>query len=307
MDRQAFISIALTTDQQIDLLKQRGLHISSTSSAKQCLESVSFHRLGAYCSLYEEDKSKHEFKPNTTFQHVWNLYVFDRELRLLVLDVIERVEIALRTALTNHLSVKHKPWWYLNDEVFKASWSGMTKNRSKSPKEMFLAELNSVCKNQKHNETIKKYYQQYDKPFYPPSWIVLEFLSFGKCTSLFRYLRSHQDKSAISAVFGVHHNIFESALEPLRYTRNLCAHHSRLWDRWFVYKPRNLKEFENIDCKPGTMKEQLALLNLLLKTISPKSSWKDHLYDLFARYEDFVIFESMGFNKCWSDDPFWQE
>jgi abortive infection bacteriophage resistance protein len=222
-----------------------------------------------------------------------------------VLDVIERIEIALRTALSNHLALSYNPWWYTNDKLFKSSWCTTSRNGRKNPKEAFFSELNAICKKRKHNETIKRYYDQYSSPKYPPSWIALEFLSFGKCTSLFRYLRSHHDKNAISNVFGVHHKIFESTLEPLRYTRNLCAHHSRLWDRWFVYKPRNLKELKQAHCLPGTLKEQLVLLSLFLNKISPQSSWKEHMYDLFGRYENFVAFEHMGFNQNWSTDPFW--
>lgn len=305
MDKQNFTKQPLSIDQQLDLLRQRNLTISDESFARLCLETVSFHRLSAYSLPFERDKKSHLFQKDITFSHIWNLYLFDRKLRLLVLDIIERFEIALRTTLSNHLAVKHGAWWYLEDGVFKTSW--IKKNhKDYSPKDIFLYELNSVCSDKKHNEAIKHYYQKYDKPPYPPSWIVLEFLSFGKCTSLYRYLRSPKDKAGISAIFGVHQNIFESSLEPLRYTRNLCAHHSRLWDRWFVYKPRTLRELKAADCLPGTLKEQLALLHLLTTKISPQSNWKQRLHDLFAQYEQFVQFKLMGFTKNWRDDPFWQ-
>ena len=305
MDKKKFHKAAISIEQQIALLKQRHLTITDDTTTYSCLESVSFHRLSAYFSPFENNHQNRSFKKGTAFQHVWNLYVFDRELRLLVLDVLERIEVALRTALSNQLALKHGPCWYTDDSLFKSSWPENLHNKNYSPKDAFFSELDNVCRNKKHNEEIKNYFKKYNSPTYPPSWIVLEYLSFGKCTNLFRYLRSRQDKANTSAIFGVHHKIFESALEPLRYARNLCAHHSRLWDRWFVYKSRNLKELKQIDCPPGTLKELLVLSNLFLKKLSPQSSWKEHLFDLFARYEEFVPFKLTGFNENWSSDLFW--
>ena len=290
---------ATKIDQQIDLLDERGLAISS--NAKHLLSTVSLHRLSAYFHPFKVHNSE-QFNPKTSLDQIWALYTFDRQLRLLILDTIERVEIALRTSLSNTLSCRYSPWWYLDDQVFKTSWSGNT-----GPKQSLINETQQICRNKKHNEEIQEYYKKYDEPPYPPSWIIIEFLSFGQCTSVFRYLRSPQDKSAICSPFDFHHKIFESMLEPLRYTRNLCAHHSRLWDRWFVYKPRAIDELHTIKCKPGTIKEQLALLYLLNKRISPKSAWIKRLHKLFEEQNSFPVhIEKMGFQSDWQNDPFWE-
>ncbi len=248
------------------------------------------------------------FKPGINFRHVLDLYSFDRQLRLLTLDALERIEIALRTALSNELAVRHNPWWYLDTSIFKPEWQvkPFDKLKAKSPRDSLCDELNTICNNKRQDEEIRRYYFKYGKPKYPPSWIVLEFLSFGKCTSLFRYLRFHQDKAAISDIFSLHPKIFESSIEPLRYIRNLCAHHSRLWDRWFVYKPRGLEELKKLKCESGSLKEQLALLDLLHSKISPESTWKEKLFSLFDRYKKLPLdFSLSGFQIDWQNDPFW--
>lgn len=88
MEKNYFNKVAFSTVQQIELLKHRGLEITNYSNTKQCLDTVSFHRLGAYFLPHEICKQSHKFKAGTTFNHIWNLYVFESELRLLVLDVI---------------------------------------------------------------------------------------------------------------------------------------------------------------------------------------------------------------------------
>ncbi len=89
--------------EQVAQLERRGLIISDKSNAEFYLAQLNYYRFAAYCLPFEQDHSSHQFQPNTHFEDVLNLYVFDRELRLLVLDAIERIEVSLRTQLAYHL------------------------------------------------------------------------------------------------------------------------------------------------------------------------------------------------------------
>ncbi len=218
----------------------------------------------------------------------------------------QRIEIAVRAVISNTMSLIHGPWWYLHPELFKTSWSNNDSNRFKTPEQVFLAEVNSLCLRRKQEDNIEKYYNKYHSPQHPPSWMIIENLSFGKCTSLYRYIRSPKDKAKISSHFQFHPKILETALEAFRYTRNLCAHHARFWDRWFVYKPRALQELKAINCRPGTLKEQLALILIYHRKIAPESEWHQHLFHLFEEYNRVINFESMGFISDWSSDLFWK-
>lgn len=306
MDKKTFVKSAINIPAQIDLLKQRGLLFPDANYATHCLQTVSYYRLSAYFKPFELNNIKHQFKPETSFQAIWDLYVFDRELRLLIMDALERIEIALRTTLSNTMSTKHGAWWYLDNELFKTSWTQTNNKQRFSPSQIFRNEINTICNNKNPEEYIRHYYQKYKEPEYPPSWMMIESLSFGKCTSIFRYLRNPRDKAEISRVFEFHPHIVSSVLESFRYTRNLCAHHSRLWSRWFVYKSRNLKELQKIQSKPGTLKEQLALIHLFHRSVSPLSSWKDRLYGLFDKYQIAINFPLMGFSEEWQSDLFWE-
>lgn len=306
MDRHHFKKLPTTIQDQITLLKTRGLLFPNEEFAHHCLSTVSYYRLSAYIKPFELDKTSHQLNPTVSFEDVWNLYVFDRELRLLFLDALERIEVALRTSLVNVMSSRYGAWWYFEKEPFKSSWFEIKPDRKRSPAEDFKYEVEALCSRNTSEGSIKHYYTKYKSPNFPPSWMLFEHLSFGKCTSIFRNLKHAKDKAEISKVFKIHAKIVESSIEPLRYTRNICAHHLRLWDRWFVYKPRQIEELANAGCQPGTLKEQMVLLMFFHYAISPHSGWKTRLYNLFEKHmiPGFPI-TLMGIDNDWKNDLLW--
>jgi abortive infection bacteriophage resistance protein len=306
MTKQHFTKLPTTPNEQISRLKKRGMILSDEEFVHHCLSTVNYYRLSAYIKPFEVDKQSHKVNPATDFNDVWNLYVFDRELRLLFLDALERIEVALRTSMINVMSTRYGAWWYLEKEPFKSSWFDITQGQRHIPADSFKHEVETLCGKTTSDGSIQHYYKKYNSPEFPPSWMLFEHLSFGKCTSLYRYLKHHQDKAEISKVFNFHANIVESAIESLRYSRNICAHHLRLWDRWFVYKPRQIKELTQANCKPGTFKEQMVLLMLFHFAISPHSSWKDRLYFTFEKHMiPSVPVAMMGIDHDWKNDLLW--
>ncbi|HCE9105929.1 TPA: Abi family protein, partial [Citrobacter freundii] len=108
-----------TFSEQVNKLISRGLVIPDQSNAEFYLSQLNYYRFAAYCLPFEQDHANHRFRDNTAFDDVLNLYIFDRELRLLVLDAIERIEVSLRTQLAYHLSHNHNTAHpQLNPELF---------------------------------------------------------------------------------------------------------------------------------------------------------------------------------------------
>ena len=99
----------LTTKQHIEQLKQRGLVINNESHASQYLTTIGYYRLSAYFVPFEKPSDaantrNHNFKDNADFENVLALYIFDRKLRLIVMEAIERIEVAVRTKWANALA-----------------------------------------------------------------------------------------------------------------------------------------------------------------------------------------------------------
>jgi abortive infection bacteriophage resistance protein len=134
----------------------------------------------------------------------------------------------------------------------------------------------------------------------------MECLSFGKTNTLLRYINRKRDSKAICEVFGYHPTVMKSTMEVLRYTRNLCAHHARLWNRWFVYAPKHAHAFGTLECPPRTFYELAFVMTKLQQAISPHTAWKDHLFKLFEEHPS-IPFYRMGFQQDWQNDPFWEK
>ncbi|MBY0543939.1 MAG: Abi family protein [Gammaproteobacteria bacterium] len=300
----SFTKQPLTCHEQVDLLQRRGPIINNPEQAAFYLSTISYYRLSAYFKPFEQNKDSHLFSGRTTFQDIVNLYQFERALRLKVMDAIERIEVVLRAGLAQELSVRHGAWWYLDNSLFKSEWQKPLPNKKPSPQSIFESELQLLIK-QKKEEFIKHYYQKYHSPPYPPSWMILECLSFDQCINLFRYLLNSTDKSAISKLFCLDPIILDSAFDCIRLVRNICAHHAKLWDRCYTYVPKKMRELQQAECPRGSTKEQLALLDLMLKPLPEQNNWQQELYQLFEKYSA-VPFQHMGFQVDWQNDKFWQ-
>ena len=160
---------AFTIQEQIAQLLERGLQFSDFALAKKYLSNISYYRLGEYWYVMQYDKDKHLFKPNSNFLDVIELYNFDAELRLLLFEVIEKIEISLRTKLVYHLSHEIDPWWFQNFKLFNDSMA-LVKTLSNLQEELERSK----------DITIKSHFKNHkDDKRFPPAWKSLEHTSFG--------------------------------------------------------------------------------------------------------------------------------
>lgn len=139
--------------------------MADESTALHYLQYIGYYRLSAYTLHFQDEGhfDKH-FKASTTFEQVLALYVFDREVRLLILDAIERIEVAVRTCMVNHMSIKHGSHWFMEKALFG----------SKFKHDEFLDFIDDELgipetakkPDRPHNEVfINHYYSKYDDPY----------------------------------------------------------------------------------------------------------------------------------------------
>ena len=153
-----------TISQQVALLKQRWLQIESDNDAVHFLSHISYYRLGEYWHSMQSDQKNHIFKPESKFLDVIALYCFDRELRILLFEVIEKIEISLRAKLIYHLSHEFYPWWFQNFELFSDSLA-LTKT---------LSGLEEEIARSRKEISLKNHFKNYrDDGRFPPAWKTL--------------------------------------------------------------------------------------------------------------------------------------
>jgi abortive infection bacteriophage resistance protein len=227
-----FSKIPTTFEEQIKQLQARGLKIVDDDNAIHFLSNISYYRLAGYWWPMQSDKENHIFKPNSTFRDLISLYNFDRELRLLLFDVIERIEISLRTKMIYELSHEYDAWWFQNTDIFINTME-LIKTLSALEEEI-----------ERSKDTfIKEHRKKYkDDLRFPPCLKTLEITSFGSLSKLYGNLKPNvKSKDAIAFQFKtVNHTFLPSWLQSIAQIRNYCAHHSRLWNRNLPGRPKLL-------------------------------------------------------------------
>lgn len=299
-----FVKPPSTIDQQIELLKQRGLEITEKDNAAHFLRSISYYRLVGYWWPMQIDKENHLFKPNSRFSDVLALYNFDREIRLLIFDVLERIEICLRAKLIYHLSHEFDAWWFQRIEIFN------------NPVELIktLANLEEEISRSK-DVFIKEHFKKHkDDQRFPPAWKTFETSSFGCLSKLYGNLKPGvKSKDIIAAEFGtVNHTYLPSWLQSLTQIRNYCAHHSRLWNKNLPGRPRLLLK-PPADWLINVPREHefhmlyihLCCMKYLLNTIDPENCFTARLVGLFEKYPN-VDPNALGIKPGWQNEALWQ-
>lgn len=312
---KVYSKIPLNFQEQITLLKSRGLVIDNEAKALSYLQEISYYRLSAYFLPYQTSKDK--FENNCTFAQIINTYSFDRELRLLIFDCIERIEVAIRTQFIYQMSIHHSDsHWQDNQKHFVIPYYNKI-GQLVNPYADFQAII-SKAKTARTPETfIKHYINNYHKPANPPSWMCFELLTIGELSHIYRGLISNADKKRIADFFEVHPTVFTSWLHTLTYVRNICAHHSRLWNRDLAIEPEKLlKPKGNWIAKPFENNKRvfyfLCVLRYMLLRANPSNSMKQKVENLFNKYPTVPIkflgipSDGKGNLLDWKNEPIWQ-
>jgi abortive infection bacteriophage resistance protein len=230
----------LTFTEQITRLEQNGMVFSDKQQAEAQLANISYYRLSAYWYPFRVRDQQHhvtdQLHPATHFDEVLFLYTLDRQLRSLVFDAIERIEIAVRTQFTYHIGHQYGAFGYADAHNFHPNF-----NHSK-----WLGKLQKEIASSK-DDFIKHYQLKYSGYPIIPIWMLTEVMSLGALSFGYSGLRNNQkigveDKKAIAQYFTLHHKKLGDWLHTLTYVRNICAHHSRLWNRALSIRPDKTKE-----------------------------------------------------------------
>lgn len=293
---------AIDADAQVALLRSRGLLISDDARAKHYLRFVGYYRLAGYSLPFQVDYNadgSHRFLDGVSFDDVLDLYVFDRKLRLAVVDALERIEVAFRALLSQTMSEQHGPHWYADARVFAPTY------RHEKFIEVLKKDVGDDPTKAAVRQTfIQHYYDKYGDPPLPPSWMVFEVLSFGTVSQVFKnLLRVHQKPIAKS--FGLDGSVLSSWLHAISYLRNLAAHHQRLWNRAYTIKPVVAKQYAADLADPSRFYAQAVMIEVLLKVVSPDTRWGNRLAGLLAEHPK-VRAKRMGFPADWVGRAIWQ-
>ena len=288
-----------SSENLVNLLESRGLLICDRNKAIQYLDNIGYYRLSAYMyPLLKMPKTAHLYKEGSTFKKVMMLYRFDKKLRLLMFNEIEKIEIAIRRAVMQITAdITGNPFWltdssyFLDSSKFNETMRAISKEYSKSKEEFIL-----------------HYKRTYSEP-YPPSWILGELLTIGNVNAIYRNIKQNRIRKRIAKHFGLPINVFESWLTVIAVTRNACGHHSRVWNKQNAIQPAipNSPAGEWITLPTDSMRAyfDLCIIKYFLNVISPNNDMQSKLTWLFIRFPE-IDFKALGFPQGWEMEPLWR-
>jgi len=268
---------ATNTIQQIELLKSRGMILDySDDKVKEFLLDIGYYRLGFYWYPFEIDNN-HNFKKETKFSDIINLYYLDVDLRNILSKYINRIEINFRTKLVYYVSNKYKetPTWFADPNVVN---SYIIDNLSKFYNQKFI----------KSNKPIKKHHSKYINDKYAPAWKTIEFLTFGTILNIYRNLKDEGIKIRISESFEIK-NIrkFTNLMETILFLRNSCAHGDALFD---LKTPKGISVIPQIELNNdrNSIYSCIKIVYYFLGMISDnrKVEMKEQIENIFDSFED---------------------
>lgn len=313
MPKLKFNKPATSASDLIIKLGQRGLVIRDIERTERYLTHIGYYRLSAYMLPFQKKDTEHHFLANTKFDQILNLYIFDRKLRLHLLEAIERIEISLRAQINDFFVLVYGAHGYLDACNFKQSYDHnwlmlQIKKQYENSSEVF----------------IEHYRTKYGDPYLPPFWMAIQLLTFKEIATLLRNFKDISIGNQVAAVLEVTDTVLFSWCRSLSDLRNMCAHHSRVWNRVFGSRPKIPKKRpkkwpvngdRHFKCKLlngseatidpyASLYYQIVITWHWLRKISPSSSWLNRLQSLINEHKIDCAF--MGFQQNAFKDDFWK-
>ena len=282
----------------VKLLKKRYLSIEDENKVEGYIRNIGYFRLSAYFYPFlKQPKEKHLFKDNSSFRKVMLIYRFDRKLRLLMFNEIEKIEVAIRSTIVNITAQEtNDPFWMTNGETF-IDMEQFGHTQTLIDKEYYRSK----------EDFIKHFKETYSNN-YPPAWELSEILSLGVLTRIYGNIKSCNIKKKIAKRFYLPIPVFQSWMTIITLTRNSCCHHARVWNRIYTLRPLIMRNMTR-PWITNTIDKQRIFYNLCIikyfaDIISPNNHIKKSLNDLF---EEFPIIDktAMGFPANWESEPLW--
>ncbi len=292
----------LSISDQIAALERRGMVFSDKTAAAHYLSHISYYRLRAYTFPYQNNADpNHPFWRPTPFRRVLEDYILDRKLRLITFDALEKIEIALRTQIIYCYSIQFGSHWYedathfRNPQLFKGDIENLDREIRRSQEEF-----------------IKHYKSKYTDPGRPPAWMSLEVSTLGTLSKMYDNLNLGPEKKQVAKHFGLGHPfVLESWMKTFSHIRNICAHHSRLWNRPITIIPVLPHKVNDAWLsgkflgEPHKIFSSLCCIRFFLNRISPGNNFSHKIQELLVSNPTANL-QTMGFLPGWEQEPLWK-
>lgn len=308
-----------TIEEQIDLLKSRNILFKDEENAKKILLHNNYYNIiNGYKDLFLDNSSPTNYKQNTSFEEIYCLYEFDRQLRNIFLENILKIENSLRSLIAYYFSQEYGNDNYLKLENFETFNDIPAKKETKQKQikfiQILIGNINKNIAQNMENKYINHYMTQYG---FTPLWVLVNILTFGDICNFYRLMKQNQ-RVKIAKEFNIDELDLSSLLNILCKTRNLCAHDERLYNYDFHSntsindtKYHSLLNLSKSNNRYNIGKNDLYAVVIALKLLLNEDDYKKFHNKLFSRIMSIQsrlstitlndVLNSMNFPNNWHD------
>lgn len=288
MDKICELKPAKTLDEQIDVLKEHGMVIDDNENAKKILSRINYYRFKAYgLGLRLNDR----YYNGVTFERIYEIYKFDKYLRNSLREILESIEISLRTNIAYNLSIKYGPEAHLNTSLFK----------NERYHNGFLKKLQDEVNRNSKELFIKHHIEKYNGRF--PIWVILEVASFGTLSKMYSNLNITDQKLISRSFCGLNNFILTGGLPNISHVRNICAHHGKLYNTKINIIPKLHKKYEKYDIDKTRIFASILVIKELIIS-NNETEWKMFVIKLESLIESSlhaIDLNLIGFIDNWKE------
>lgn len=310
-----------TYRQQLKILRSRGLSINNGSKAIRVLEHENYYSLiNGYKDLFLVKDSNNiplspeQFVADSTFDEIYALYSFDRDLRSILLKELLKLESSIKSKVSYRFSEKYSESnAYLN-------MLNYSRNPEKLKHILKLISIitNEISKQADKDNPIGHYLDKHDGV---PLWVLVKYLTLGNIQNFYECLdNSIQNRIAKDFAIAYTHNyginihftsdMLINILKTSTLFRNVCAHEERLYN-FKLYKPARSREIaKSLNLNTELISQgNLFTVITFLKLVLPKEDYKsllknlDRLFDKYTSKFTSVTIDNiqlaMGFTNNW--------
>ena len=314
-----------SVDEQLDILRSRGMSIADAGRATRDLENIGYYRLAAYWYPLRDDLRidssgvvvrSENFLLGASFEQARALWSFDHALRLLILEAMEYIEVALRVRVSHRVG-QDDPFAHLHAsflDTAKCSETLVTPTGTSTAHKVWIQRYEEKLAGT-HDDILRLYREKWTLK--PPIWVAMELLDFGMLSTFFRFMTKAQ-QSDVARTFDISQGSFlANWVKVLNHVRNMCAHHARVWNQPVTFRLQRipvgraplLDPLNEITGTPKTrMYSILHLSAYLLYCLGDESAWTQRVLQLLQSFPDIpsVSIADMGVPAGWQSFSIWE-
>jgi len=275
-----------TYEEQVEILKSRNITVDDDEFCKEKLGSLNYYRLTAYMLPFK-NLATNSYS-SVSFEQIYNIYEFDRELRALLLGALEEVEIFIRAKIAYYYAHTYGPVEYLLPKNYNHRHNHIK----------FMETFETLVYQNRDNEFVKHHRDNKNNTF--PIWVSVELFSFGMLSKFYADLPPKDKKRIAKQNFNVGMEQLESWLLCLSVLRNRCAHYMRLYYYCFNKTPKNLNSR-----KLNFGNTIFDYIQIIKHCYTDADKWENdfvnNLETLILKYSKHIDLQHIGFPRDWNN------